>query len=1116
MEKRNFLINTVTNLGIKVFGGHLGFRNGVFRNGNKRLYSSDEYIQHNLYDIKNVTFEEIKDNFKETPKIKYKRESVSFHLINNINLLLNHRYFRTEFQKNYKNLDKVLLNGKIVSTVFKIKFDDGSYRNLGTQFGFKFNLNEFKSWNFNKSPYIKVYSKYYHTIFKQNIHIHNPFSEYFDFEFRGHNAPLNLDQLYIRLFGCLIDYMEEYYEDEIDCFIIIFTTISDNLNHDKLVKNVNNIPFKRNVSNIKDIRKSFKSSLLPFTLDESLYGKKLYSTSSKGFLGERYPSISRTFIDSNEKIKRVVTDVSINKTQKEIYSLVTNELLEKFIDEKIDEETFTRHNPAKKTSVTIRKDKITRTSSFIKLPLIKFIPPKHSNNTFNKHIGTFDIETYYNTISGKNEVYSLGFSYAGGNILISKPYVKTYYLDVNQKSSDIVLACINDMLESKYHNGIFYTHNLGGYDVVFILKILGDHNNTVNDKYYKMDVILRDNRILKLKISLKKSKSVTNTIFLVDSLALLPMSLDSLGESFSTSYKKSLFPYTFVNENTLYYVGKTPDIEFYHNHKKDVSCEEYLSIKNNNWDLKKETIKYLEIDLISLLQIMYEFSQYIFEKHHIQITECLTITSLAVKIFLENHYKKDGCLPLIKNREMYNDIKQAYYGGLSEVYKRYGENLYYYDVNSLYPFSALKDTIGNLCTYIETLTEEDSLDLQKDNLFGFFYCDVKTNEKDYLGLLPFRQLGLLTYPLGEFSGWFFSPQIEFAQNNGYNIKIRKGYKFNKISNIFCDYVETIYAEKNQTTGAKRLISKLLLNSLLGRFGMHIDKKNTSLINDNETYMNLISRYPVYDEKIISKDLYLVTHNTEISKSICEQHGVNYIDVLNDSKSRSGVVEEFNFIRNVSVGVSAGITAYSSIFMSQIKQYVLSVGGEIYYTDTDSLVTNIPLPDEFVGKDIGMFKLEHKIIRGYFISSKLYCIVVWDEEKNKEKVIIKSKGVYSTKLNENDFISLLNNEHIKHGVKGDTKKNYSEGYVNIGTKTNIHLNPNNYLKRIKIFDSITKKWIDTKPLIVGCNSINNNRLHKENKGIENEQKVGKNKDYIDNEYKEKVVEKRIVEKKKKKI
>ena len=47
------------------------------------------------------------------------------------------------------------------------------------------------------------------------------------------------------------------------------------------------------------------------------------------------------------------------------------------------------------------------------------------------------------------------------------------------------------------------------------------------------------------------------------------------------------------------------------------------------------------------------------------------------------------------------------------------------------------------------------------------------------------------------------------------IKIRKGYKFNKISNVFDDYVKTIYKEKNENLASKRLIAKLLLNALLG-------------------------------------------------------------------------------------------------------------------------------------------------------------------------------------------------------------------------------------------------------------------------------------------------------------
>lgn len=36
-------------------------------------------------------------------------------------------------------------------------------------------------------------------------------------------------------------------------------------------------------------------------------------------------------------------------------------------------------------------------------------------------------------------------------------------------------------------------------------------------------------------------------------------------------------------------------------------------------------------------------------------------------------------------------IRYGYYVGATDYYKKYGENLYYYDVNSLYPYAMLKD-----------------------------------------------------------------------------------------------------------------------------------------------------------------------------------------------------------------------------------------------------------------------------------------------------------------------------------------------------------------------------------------------------------------------------------------
>lgn len=164
------------------------------------------------------------------------------------------------------------------------------------------------------------------------------------------------------------------------CFIITLTSLGSEMNNTNILKNVNKIPFKRNISNVKNIKKVFKSSLLPLTLDENVYGKKFYSTII-------------TYIDSINKVKRVVTELSITKFKKDIYTLKDNTHLATFIDEKLEGDVFVRHNTDNNTSIIIKKYEIIRSSTLIKLPIIKSMIFKKSMNTFNKHIGSFYLET---------------------------------------------------------------------------------------------------------------------------------------------------------------------------------------------------------------------------------------------------------------------------------------------------------------------------------------------------------------------------------------------------------------------------------------------------------------------------------------------------------------------------------------------------------------------------------------------------------------------------------------------------------------------------------------------------------------------------------------------------
>lgn len=140
---------------------------------------------------------------------------------------------------------------------------------------------------------------------------------------------------------------------------------------------------------------------------------------------------------------------------------------------------------------------------------------------------------------------------------------------------------------------------------------------------------------------------------------------------------------------------------------------------------------------------MNKFSDYVYYKHNLQVSSCLTISSIAIKLFLNKYYKDN--LALINKRSIYEDIKLSYFGGVTEVYRPYGENLYYYDVNSLYPYAALNSMPGTNCTF-----ETDINILLKDmmNVFGFFYCNVKTNNT-YLGLLPVRNTKGIIMPNGE-------------------------------------------------------------------------------------------------------------------------------------------------------------------------------------------------------------------------------------------------------------------------------------------------------------------------------------------------------------------------------
>jgi hypothetical protein len=198
--------------------------------------------------------------------------------------------------------------------------------------------------------------------------------------------------------------------------------------------------------------------------------------------------------------------------------------------------------------------------------------------------------------------------------------------------------------------------------------------------------------------------------------------------------------------------------------------------------------------------------------------------------------------------------------------------------------------------------------------------------------------------------------------------------------------------------------------LLGRFGISLDKPITEVLDEN--MFDVISmRHKIMNYKVIAEDKIMVSYTQNLDAGIIQEHGLDITKILDEVKDR-----ESQPLNVTSVPISAAITSYARIHITKLKLDILKLAGKIYYSDTDSIVTDIKLPENMIhSSDIGKLKLEHNIKSGIFISGKLYTLI-----NEYGEVIIKSKGVDGTSLKYNDFLDLLMNKNIPHAVKTQSK------------------------------------------------------------------------------------------------
>jgi len=468
---------------------------------------------------------------------------------------------------------------------------------------------------------------------------------------------------------------------------------------------------------------------------------------------------------------------------------------------------------------------------------------------------------------------------------------------------------------------------------------------------------------------------------------------------------------------------------------KDISINDYSSMFTNNWNLKSEAIKYCEQDCISLYQIIEKFNNLIFNKFNLNVHRFPTLPSLALGIF-KTHYMKPDQIPII-NGQMYNEIRGSYTGGHTDLYKPFGKNIFSYDINSLYP-TVMHDfnvPVGNPIYFEGDITKFDK------DAFGFFDAEVKSPEFMNRPILQtkvkinnmFRTIA----PLGTWNDMIFSEEMYNSIKYGYSFKVSRGYLFEK-ANIFKDYITDLYEIKksHDKNDPMYLISKLLMNSLYGRFGLSNELSNHLIVTESEL-----------DQIIANK-------NINIKEVIDLENGKNLISLNNSTDNN---LEDYNGVET-SISIAAAITSYARINMSV---FLCDPSLDILYTDTDSIFTTTPLSSILVGKKLGQMKLEGIFSEIVFLCPKVYGGLMNTAsgavELNKAKGL-KGHVSYET------LKSLLIKDNKVIIPQEKWFKNIGEG--NISIKQSLYTLVATQNKRQFIYKD--NKIIDTKPYVIDSN------------------------------------------------
>lgn len=560
------------------------------------------------------------------------------------------------------------------------------------------------------------------------------------------------------------------------------------------------------------------------------------------------------------------------------------------------------------------------------------------------------------------------------------------------------------ILENLRENHTFYAHNLGSFDGYFVLRDLLAHQPKI--------LIDDQNSIITMSIKNKFNKTIT----FKDSLRILPRSLADLSDIYDVKKKKTAFSHDSVTLNKILY-----------NNKFKASLKYYLTN-----------------DCRSLEKILYKGASYLLNTYNVSFLDVFSTASMAMKIFRTKFMGKGiNEIPILP--KAYDKvIRKSYYGGIVNIFIPKGKKLFFYDVNSLYPYGMKEAMPGKLI-------KSHFGQINTKNFFGFIYAQVIIPKTHKISYAPIKINNTLISPVGKIKGLYFSEELKAFKEWGYEVKTIFGFEHEKIY-PFNDYVNHFYELKKTAKGsADRYITKLLLNGLYGFFGRKPVEEIIEVVPQNK--MNWYLRR--YDTRLTigfdESNYVIIKRNILPDKELYKTFNINYNELMKESQEIGST--------NSNVAIASAITAYARI---RIHNLINQCEGKIYYMDTDSIYTDMPISEHLLSDELGDLKDELKgdiISEAYFVAPKVYG---FKQEKTLQPTI-KAKSIKKDQITFDHIKNLYNGETLQFPVKRFFKNIESLSLLEKSFNVTISRDESNS-KRINVYD-YSGNWVDTKPIVL---------------------------------------------------